>query len=171
MCTTYPDWRELHIFLPIYFILQSVYVCESVLVRACEYRCLRRQKRVSGPLEQESQAVVSCPLCVLGTKLWSSVRAVHAFDQRTIPAPRAQAGPWAHALYTDPLILNHDVCRISVSSPSGGHSSRILESSLPSDYFWLCFVLFACLPWLGSCQQISVWLTAGCPVWYAVCLH
>lgn len=33
---------------------------------------LRSQKRAWDLLELDVQAVVSCPMCVLGTKLWSS---------------------------------------------------------------------------------------------------
>jgi hypothetical protein len=41
---------------------------------------LRGQKRVLGPLEQDCQVVVSCLMWVLGTELWSSVRATSSLN-------------------------------------------------------------------------------------------
>lgn len=55
-----------------------VYVCVGLCAdkrRACESR-----KRVMGPQEIESQAVVTCPTRILGSELGFCTRAIHILD-------------------------------------------------------------------------------------------
>jgi hypothetical protein len=74
---TYKITKEL--FLP--------FICVGVCVSLCCVCGLRGQKRTMGPLQLELQAVVSCPMWVLGTELWSSARE-HACNCLIIsPAP------------------------------------------------------------------------------------
>lgn len=59
-----------------------VHVCVSMSIHHRHVDAPEGQKRVLGPLELELefQVALSCPVWVLGTKLWSSGRAVSALD-------------------------------------------------------------------------------------------
>lgn len=73
-------YLHLSIFLDSFFIMfYYVYVCFWGGVWTCE--CWRPwSPDISGPPDVELQEVVSCPSWVLGTELWSFIRAVPALN-------------------------------------------------------------------------------------------
>lgn len=67
----------------LFLLIYSVWLC----ICALEYSDHGSQKKVSGPLEMESQAIVSVPTQGLGTEPWSSTRGTRALNQAISPVP------------------------------------------------------------------------------------
>lgn len=77
----YPSFTQIHQKIKIFYLM-CMHVCAYMYV--CALVICRNQERVSDPPELELQALVGCPIWVLGTELGSSTKAASTLNHWTI---------------------------------------------------------------------------------------